>query len=111
MKPVRSEIAQLQGCFGTQTFFDRSAPLLDVLWRRVQFESGKADGGRAQHGRREVEMTGDDAGGRSEVIALLSLGENVRDVVPLITPGIHVHRSKENSKGRVKHQAQAGNRL
>src|SRR3977135_3061907 len=106
MQSMRSQIAQLQRGLFAQTLLDRTAPLLDVLRRRIDFESGKANCGCAEYSGREIEMTGHDTGGWSEVIALLRLGKNVRNVVPLVTPGIHVHRSEENAKGRVKDEAE-----
>src|ERR1041384_1117733 len=51
-------------------------------------------------------MTGDDASGGSEVIALLRLRKNVGHVVALVAPGIHVDRRKENSECAVNHNSQ-----
>ena len=48
-------------------------------------------------------MTGSDAGRRSEVVALLRFRKNIRHIVSLVAPGIHVHRRKENAKRRVQH--------
>jgi len=67
----------------------------------VELDGGETHGGCAQHGRREIEMTGNDAGRRGEVIALLCFRKDVGHVVPLVAPGIHVNRRKENSKRAV----------
>src|SRR6266478_3987800 len=101
MNSMRSEIAEFQGGLGAQTFFYRTAPLLDVLRWRVYFKCGKADCGRAQNRRREIEMTGNDAGCRSEVIALLCLRKDIRNIMTLVTPRIHINGCEEKSKGRV----------
>src|SRR5882724_7027566 len=101
MYSVRSEIAEFQGRLGAQTLLDRTTPLLDVLRWRVNLESSKAYGGRAQNRRREIEMTSDDTGSRSEVITLLRLRKNIRNIMTLVTPRIHIHRCEEDAKGRV----------
>src|SRR5204863_7943531 len=69
-----------------------------------ELESSKADCGRPQDCWREIEMTGNDAGGRSEVVALLGLRKDIGNIMTLVTPRIHVHRCEENAKGRVKNQ-------
>src|SRR6185295_371117 len=51
-------------------------------------------------------MTGDDAGRRREVIALLSFRKDVGHIVSLVAPGVHVDRRKENSEGAVDHNPQ-----
>src|SRR5256714_2875968 len=48
-------------------------------------------------------MAGYNAGGRREVIALLSFRKDIRHIVALVTPGIHVHRREENPEGRMQH--------
>src|SRR5258708_23572 len=105
MNSVRSEIAEFQRSLGAKTLFYGTAPLLDVLWRRVELKSSKADCGRPQNRWREIEMTGNDAGGRSKVVTLLGLRKNIRNIMTLVTPRIHVHGCEENAKGRVKNQA------
>src|SRR6266566_5943210 len=104
MYSVRSEITEFQCCLGPQTLLYRTAPLLNVLWWRVDFEGGKTDCGLAQDRRCEIEMTGNDAGCRSEVIALLCLRKDVRNIMTLVTPRIHIYGCKENAKGGVYHQ-------
>src|SRR2546423_5217745 len=47
-------------------------------------------------------MAGYNAGGRREVIALLGFRKDIRHIVALVTPGIHVHRRKENPEGRMQ---------
>src|ERR1051326_4093394 len=107
MQSMRSEITNFQSGLGSETLLDRAAPLLDVLSRSIKFKRGKADRGRAQHGRRKVEMTIENAGRRNEIIALLRLRKNIGDIVPLVAPGIHVYRSKENPEGAVGNDPQA----
>src|SRR6266404_4950963 len=104
MNSVRSEIADFQRSLGAKTLLYGAAPLLDVLWRRVELKSSKADCGRPQNRWREIEMTGNDAGSRSEVVALLGLRKNIRNIMTLVTPRIHVNGCEENAKGRVKDQ-------
>src|SRR5882672_27212 len=54
-------------------------------------------------------MTGHYTSGRSEVIALLCLRKDIRDIVSLVAPGIHINRREENTKGGVQHDPAAGN--
>src|SRR5882762_11552815 len=56
-------------------------------------------------------MGSQDSSGGSEVVALLGLREHIRNVVALVTPGIHIHRGKEDAKGGVHYQPKPGNRL
>src|SRR5207253_5482592 len=106
---VRSKIADFHSGLGAQALLYGTAPLLDVLWRRVELESSKADCRRAQNRRREIEMTGHNAGCRSEVVALLRLWKDIRNIVTLITPRIHVDGCEENAEGRVKNQTMVRN--
>src|SRR6266699_6033874 len=109
MNTMRSKVAQFQRHLCAQTLFDGTTPLLDILRRRILFNGGEANGSRAQHRRSEVEVTGDDAGRRSEVVALLRLGKDIGNIVPLVAPGIHVHRSEEDSKRGMEHNPMTGN--
>src|SRR6266850_6624881 len=109
MYSVRSEITEFERGLGAQTLLYGTAPLLDVLWWRVELKSRKADCGRPQDCRREIEMTGNDAGGRNEVVALLGLRKDIGNIMTLVTPRIHVHWREENAKGRVKNQPEARN--
>src|SRR5258706_16180722 len=105
VQSMRSQITKFQGSLFAQTLLDRGAPLLDVLRLGIELDRGKADRGRAQHGRRKVEVAGYDAGRWREIIALLCFRKYIRNVVSLIAPGIHVHRGKENAEGPVDHDS------
>src|ERR1043165_3886182 len=72
----------------------------------MRIHSSEADGGLSKHRCSEVEMRGQNSCCRSEVVALLCLWENIGDIVALVTPGIHVNRSKENSKCRMNDNAE-----
>src|SRR5689334_17920502 len=101
---MRTEIAELERGFSTETLFDGAAPLLDVLRRRVWFEGGETDGRSTQHRRREVKVTRNDDRGRNEVVALLCFRKHVRHVVTLITPRVHIDGREEDAKARRKPQ-------
>src|SRR6478736_6698214 len=98
MNSVRSQVAKFQRHLLTQTFLDRRTPLLNVLRRRIGFNSSKAHRGHAQNCRCEVEVSCHNASRWDEVIALLCLGKHVRNIVTLIAPGVHVYRRKEDAK-------------
>src|ERR1700674_841343 len=101
MYSVRSEIAEFQCSFGAQALLYGTAPLLDVLRWRIDFKGSEADCGRPQNRRGEIEMSGNDAGSRSEVIALLRFRKNIGNIMTLVTPRIHINGGEENAKGRV----------
>ena len=48
-----------------------------------------------------------DRRGWREVVALLRFREDVRNVMPLVAPRIHIHRREEDAERRVKNQAHA----
>src|SRR5687768_18402277 len=50
-------------------------------------------------------MTGNDAWRRNEVVALLRLRKDKRNVVSLVTPRVHIHWCEENSERRVQHDS------
>jgi hypothetical protein len=81
-----------------QTALHREAPLLDVLRWRLGIKRGETDRGLAEHRRTKIEMGGDNARGWNEIVTLLSLGENVRNIVALIAPRVHIHGREKNSK-------------
>ena len=70
---------------------------------RVGFEGCKTNRRCAEHCRREIEVTGNDARRRNEVIALLCFRKNKRNVVTLVAPRVHVYRGEENAEGCVQH--------
>src|SRR5258707_658994 len=104
MYSMRSQIAEFQRSLGAQSLLNGTAPLLDVLGWRVDLESSKADCGRAQDRWRKIEVTGNDAGSRCEVIALLCLRKHIRNIMTLIAPRIHINGREEDAKGRVQNQ-------
>jgi hypothetical protein len=95
---MRSEITQLESCFRAQALLDRAAPLLYVLRWRVGLERCKADSRRAQNSGTKVEVIGDDARCGNEIVTLLRLRKNLRHVVTLVTPRVHVNRSEEDTE-------------
>src|SRR4030081_384469 len=105
---MRSKVAKFQRRLWTQTLLDGPTPLLDILWRRVEFNGGEANGGRAQDRRPEVEVIGNDTGGRREIVTLLRFRRAVGNIVPLVAPGIHVHRHEEDPKRRMEHKSMTG---
>ena len=102
---MRSQIAQLEGRFRAQTLLDRTTPLLDVLRRRIGFKSSETDSGNTQHGWTKIEVRGDDSGCRSEIVTLLCFRKDVRNVVTLIAPRVHVDRREEDAKRRVQNES------
>src|SRR5690348_3963329 len=105
MHAVRAEISDLEGGVLTEALFDGEAPLLNVLSGRVSLHAGEADGSNAEDWRCEIEA----GQGRGEVVALLRDGKNIRNVVALIAPAVHVHGSEENAVGAVKNDPPRGN--
>src|SRR5438874_11270681 len=93
-----SQISNFQGRFVTQAFLNRTAPLLDVLRRRVWIHGGEADYRLTQNCLSEIELVGKQRCGRGEIIALLRLREHVRNVVALMAPGVHIHWREKDSK-------------
>src|SRR6185503_8790233 len=79
--------------------------LLDVLSGRVSLKSCETNRGSSQNGGTEIEVTGNDACSRNEVIALLRFRKDIGNIVALVAPGIHIYRCKEYSKGRVQHDS------
>src|SRR5581483_10053369 len=90
-----------------EALFHRQIPLLDVLRRRVRVEGGKAHRRLAEDGRGEIKA--EERGG--EVIALPRLGENVRDVVPLVAPRVHIYRRVEDAVSGAHDEAPGRNVL
>src|SRR5713101_1240545 len=95
MNSARAEIADFERGLVAETFFDRGAPLLDVLGGRVRIEGGEADGGFAEDGGSEIQRglrlrrRKQSCRGR-EIVELLRLGENIGNVVALVAPGVEV---------------------
>src|SRR5437667_4907514 len=57
---VRAEISDLKTGAVPQAFFDRTAPLLEVLRRRMRVHRGKADCSLSQHRLAKVEVVRQD---------------------------------------------------
>src|SRR6185369_3149238 len=102
---MRAEIAELESRFRTETLLHRSAPLLDVLWRRISFESSETDRRRSQHGGGKVEVIRDDSRCGHEIIALLRVRKHKRHVVTLVAPRVHINRREEDSKRSMQNDA------
>src|SRR5258708_32048424 len=86
MNAASTEVAELESGFAAETLFDGSAPLLDVLGRRVGIEGSEADSGFAEDGGSEIQRGLRLRGGQQrcrwrEMVELLQLGETVGDVV------------------------------
>src|SRR5947199_2113006 len=97
-------VADFQGRFLVQALFDGGGPLLNVLRRLKGIESGKARHCPPDYRGGEIE-TGD---GRSGGVALISLGENNRNVVQLIAPSVHVDRRIEYTVSGAHDQSRVG---
>src|SRR5260370_35875699 len=108
---MSAEVSNFKRCLVAQALFNGSAPLLDVLRRRVQIERGEADRGHAQHRLAKVEPGGDEPGRRGKVIGLLGLREGIRNIVTLIAPGVHGHWRKKETKGPRRRHPPAKNVL
>src|ERR1051325_3045918 len=77
----------------------------------MRIHPSKADGRLSKYRSAEIEMRGQNSCCWREVVALLSFREDIRNIVALIAPGVHVNRSKENSKRRMYNNAELGYRL
>src|ERR1051325_5607529 len=77
----------------------------------MRIHPSKADGRLSKYRSAEIEMRGENSCRRREVVALLGFREDVRNVVSLIAPRIHVNGSEENSKRRMYNNAEFGYRL
>src|SRR6476620_5075898 len=70
--------------------------------------SREADGGLPKHGWSEIKPRGKQGGGWSEIITLLCFRENVRNVVPLVAPGIHINRREKDAESCVNDEPNLG---
>src|SRR5215470_3393104 len=98
MNAMGAQVSQLKGSALAKTLLHRCAPLFDVLRGGVRIQCSKADRGLPQHRFAEVETVGDDAGGRHKIVALLRLGKNVRHIVALVAPRVHVNWRVEDAE-------------
>lgn len=110
MEAAGTEIANFNSGIRPETLFYLRVPLLDVLSGGVRIKGGKANGGRSQRAlaqdwRAEVERAGVERCGRGEVVSLLSLREDVRNVVPLVAPGILIDGREEDSISSAEHKS------
>ena|SRR5438552_3313719 len=113
METARADITNFDGSVGTETLLHGSIPLLHILRGRMRVERSKADGcsGKrtgAQNWRTKVHPSVKERRRRSEIVRLLRLWKNERDVVALIAPGVLVHRSEEDSVRGMNDQAAIG---
>src|SRR5260221_5550245 len=116
MNAASTEVAELESGFAAETLFDGGAPLLDVLGGRVGIEGSEADSGFAEDGGSEIQRGLRLRGGqqgcrRREIVELLSLRENVGNVVALVAPGVEINRSEEDAVRAVENEAEAGSIL
>ena len=88
-----------------EALLDRRAPLLDVLRRRMRINRGEAHSASVpKHRRAEVHGSSGSVLRWREVVALLRLRKDVRNVMPLVAPRIHIHRREEDAERAVKNQ-------
>src|ERR1035437_6218520 len=99
-----AEVADFKRGLTAQLLLERGAPLLNVLRRRVQLQRGETHHRGAQYRRGKVQRR--DAGNIR--VALRGQRENIRHVVALVAPCIHVNRRIEDAVGHVGHHAKAG---
>src|SRR5579884_43214 len=102
VQPARAEVADFDRCIPAESFLHGCVPLLDVLRWRMRIKSRETNSGggqwsRAQHRRPEIETRREQRRWRREVVGLLRLWEDVRDVVALIAPRIQVNRRVEDA--------------
>src|SRR5215470_20348848 len=102
MEPARTEIAHFDRSVMAETLLERKIPLLHILGGRVGIKRGEAycccrKRTGSEHWRSEVKSRVEKGCRWGEIIRLLSLGKNVRHVVALITPGVHVHWREEHA--------------
>src|SRR3954447_18302991 len=108
---MRSQISNFKCGVMTEALFNGTAPLLDVLRRRVGIHASETHSSLPQHRLTKIKLASKQRRGRSEVVALLSFRKHVRNIVALVAPGIHIHRRKENSEGGMKDQSEIRQRL
>src|SRR5262245_8681526 len=108
---MRSEITDLQCRCRADALFKRQTPLLNILRRRVRIKSRKAHSRLSEHRLPEVNFGSEERRRRREVVSLLRLREDIRDIVTLIAPGVHVNRREENAERRMQNHSQLRNIL
>src|SRR5215469_5262962 len=101
-EPARTQVAELDCRRVAQLLLQRCTPLLDVLCRRVKFESGETHDRSTQNRGWKVQRG--DAGNKR--IALRRQREYVGYVVTLVAPGVHVNRRVKNAVGQVRHDSE-----
>src|SRR5580698_2969252 len=100
MKATGAKISDLHHRVLAKALLDCRAPLLNVLRRRIRLHPGETYDRRSEHSWSKVECLD----GWGKVVALIGFRKGVRNIVPLVTPGVHVHWSEEDSGGDVEHQ-------
>ena len=85
-----------------EALFHLSVPLLNVLRGRMWIESGEAHGRSrqracTQHRSAKIQPIRKERGRRREIVRLLRFRKYIRDIVPLVAPGVLIHRREEDS--------------
>src|SRR5690242_9292633 len=102
MVAARALITHLHHKISRKRFLHREAPLFDVLRMRARIQRAEADDSLTQNWRSEIK-----AGEAWDVIITLkSFRKDIRRIVALIAPGVHVHRRKEDAESATEHDAQ-----
>src|SRR5690242_10849813 len=76
--------------------------------KRSKADRGSRQRPCAQHGSTKVQSAGEECGRRGEIVGLLRLGKNIRDVVTLIAPGVQIYRSVEDAIRSAENQSVSG---
>src|SRR5690242_18761671 len=83
MEATRSDVADLGCRVARNALLDGAAPLLDVLRRCMRVEGRETDNRLPKYRLSEIER----CDRRDEIVALVGLRENERDIVQLVAPG------------------------
>src|SRR5258708_7335752 len=113
VETARADVANFERSVLPEAFLHRAVPLLNVLRRRVGIErsetySSWCQCARAKNGCAEIHTCIEQRNWRGEVIGLLCLRENVRNIMPLVAPGVQVYRCEKDSIGGVQHESLTG---
>src|SRR5215813_3930176 len=109
MQTARSNVAHFECSARSQCLLNLQVPLVNVLRRSVRIKCCETHGGGrqcacAEHRSAEIQTGREQGRRRREIVSLLCLREDVRNVVALVTPRILIDRSKEEPIAPAKHQ-------
>src|SRR6267154_80432 len=113
VETARADVADFERGVLPKASLHRAVPLLNVLRRCVGIERSETHGGwrqsaRAKNGSAEIHTRVEERRWRREVIGLLCLRENVRNIMSLVAPGVQVYRCEKDSIGGVQHESLTG---